>query len=420
MLELVVEEQPRAISSSVGLFFRQGSRDELLAEHGITHLLEHLFFKGSTSKSAVELNYEIERLGGELNAYTDREVTCFYANTPSSGTKRALSLLLEMIYDSIWEEPEFAKEREVILQEITGYLDSPEEEFWDSFIEHCMPDRAVGRRVAGTAKSVRAIDFSNLREHLENSFFRRPCVLVVVSPLSAQTVKAYMKQWLSQWSRKVLWGDALFGKPRRMARESSARHRSGVYAQRFDSDQVHFGISYPGVSLTSPEEVSLSALSFLLGGGASSRLFRRLREQEGLVYSVNAQAFSLSDQGRFLVNFSCDRNRLPDAATLCSEEIENAKSGVTNDDVAFIAESLRGALYLSFEGAINRMDSLGRQVLLFGKPFSFDALAKELDEVSRTSILRVARKYLSKPFVFGLGPVSGRDLNRATAPFFLT
>jgi predicted Zn-dependent peptidase len=410
---LFVEENAQGVSASCGVFFHRGSRHERPSDHGLTHMLEHLLFKGTTQLTAPEISREIETFGGELNAYTDRELTCFHAWVPESRIWMSLGLLFEMLFDCFFSSDDFEKEQSVVVQELKGYLDSPEDEFWDELYERILGKDPLGRRIAGTPQSVSKFTGDHCLSYIAKDFYRAPFDIVVSSPRKAVEVKARVKQLLKELEVRGLWGETISEK-RVVARLAKPPKRnlarlSGV--QTYDSEQVQVALVFPGVSMKDSREAAFSAVAGLIGGGSSSKLFKELREKEGLVYSVGAFLSAFTDCGFLVVHLSCSAANLNKAIAAVGRVVRETLGGISGEDLEFLKSNGLGSLALSYEGALGRMDNIGRQATLLGGPISYETLKEEIIGLKLKDFDPVLKALSQRPLIYGLGPVKGSQVS---------
>ena len=413
-IQVVAERNPGALSSAIGIFVGCGSRRESAPFHGVTHLAEHLFFKGTSRHSAEQISSKIERHGGEINAFTDREATAFHTWIPVEQTEMALELLFEMLFDSLIDPREFEREKHVVLQELRSYADSPDEEFSDRILEVAFNNHPLGKRIAGFPQVVKNLSHKKVVKYIEEQFLRSKIVVSIVSPLKEEKVKEIVRRTLkksSQWR----WGHLLKKSARRFV-ETPPQISSDLFRRsemkRFDADQVQFGFMFPAVSLKDKNEVLWSALGNLLGGGSSSLLFREVREKRGLAYTTQAQLYSFSDVGMLQGYLATDPKKLLEAVAVAGETCRRLAAGVTLEDLEFVKSMMEGSVYMSYDGINNRMESLARQELIFGKPYTVREAIREVHAINKKDFDKAAQTLLSTPCFFALGPVSQRDLAR--------
>jgi len=417
---LIVESHPDALTAAVGLFVACGSRHEEMNLHGATHLTEHFVFKGTTRYTADDISQNIERFGGELNAFTEREYTCFHAWVPRDEVELSTQQIFEMIFDSVLDPDDFKRERNVVLQELKGYEDSAEDEFWDTFLEQPWGEHPLGRRIAGFSSQVKNFEHGNIVNFIAERFLQSPMTLVVVSHMSPERTFKMVKRVLRK-TKDFVWGDKLelVRHPRRDLAPTKRRGpvlrapfsaRSKI--KTFDADQVHLGFLFPSVSAKHPREILWAAAVSILGAGSSSRLYREVREEKGLAYSASAFMYSFSDTGLVAGYLSTEKKNWLHAVQTAGQVCRKFAEGITDDEFEFIKNNLEGSLYMSFEGVSNRMENLGRQDMLLGRSISLNESKRELKLLTKSGVNRVARNFANTPCLVGLGPLDSRDINR--------
>lgn len=415
-LRVVCERHPGALSAAVGVFVACGSRQEPANLHGVTHLAEHLFFKGTSRHSAEQISALVERHGGEINAFTDRELTGFHVWVPQDHIEMGLELLFEMLFDSNFDPKECDRERAVVIQELRSYADSPDEEFSDSLLETAFSNHALGRRIAGFSKGVQALSHKKILNYIAEDFLRSEIVISIVSPMPEAQVRKLVRDTLKK-AKNWRWGKILT-KPGRRDRNSApvipANFANRSATRRFGADQVQFAFMYPGVNLGAKEEILWSALANLLGGGSSSHLFQDVREKRGLAYNTHAQLYSFTDVGVLYGYLATDPKRWLEAVAVSGETCRRLAAGITADDLDFVRSMMKGAVYMSYDGINNRMESLARQELLLGHPYTLKDALREVESIKKADLDRVAKVLATPPCFFAFGPVSQRDLPKIT------
>ncbi|MBS1984222.1 MAG: insulinase family protein [Bdellovibrionales bacterium] len=413
-LRVVTERHAGSLSAAVGIFVGYGSRNEPLKWHGATHLAEHLFFKGTSKHSAEEISTLVERHGGEINAFTDRELTAFHAVVPADQTEMALELLFEMIFDSLFDPKEFDREKSVVLQELRSYADNPDEEFGDSLLEIGLAKDSLGRRIAGFPKEVSRLTRKQVIEHIADNFLRSEIVVSVVSPLKEDKVKEIIRRILRK-ADTWRWGNMLKRRGKRPVVKSPVlpadmSKRSSL--RRFRADQMQFSFMFPAVSLRDHREVYWSALANLLGGGSSSKLFREVRERRGLAYSTHAQLYTYSDVGLLSGYLATNPKRWFEAVSVAGEACRSLAAGIAEEDLDFVKSMMVGGILMSYDGINNRMESLARQELLLRRTYTLKQAVREVQDMTKKDIDRVAKALAVTPCFAALGPVSQKDLGK--------
>lgn len=405
---LCVEEVPSAYSASMGFFIGVGGRHEAPGFEGTAHLCEHLFFKGSSRRSAYELSRISERLGGELNAYTDRELTSFYSESPVEQLGEMLDLTLEMLLDFQFSSADFENEKEVVIQELLSYADNPDDVFADLSVEVPWARHPLSLRVGGTAEQVRSLTEEKVRDFIEECYLSAPWVVSVASSMKPTEVRELVERSLQQARSHRLsrYLDVQKEIPKQGASpvlKDSLGERSETFY--FDTEQFQLSLTYPGVSILDPKEMAFSGLSSMLGEGSSSWLYKELREERGLVYHVGTDELSFSDCGAFQISWSCNESKLLESVRACKSVLRGFKERLSESEVTFVRDSIRGATQMSFDGIHNRMESMGRQQLLMNKVYSMSETLAELKKVHFDAIHSLALLFEKEPCFFLLGPL---------------
>jgi predicted Zn-dependent peptidase len=412
---LCVEEVPASYTAALGFFVGCGARHEPPALWGVTHLCEHLFYKKTSTKTAVDISRISERLGGDFNAYTDRELTCFHADCPVEQFDEMFSLILELLLDPRFERADFESERDVVVQEIVAYEDNPEDVFSDLSLEVPWKRHPLGLRIGATSEQVGHLSFESTYHYLENTFLQAPWVISVVSPMRIAAVKKAIDSHLKNVAN-FRFASALRKsvQPRRPARVASLTRPFSKRSEchTIDSEQVQVAFSFPGLPLKHRDEVQLSALMSLLGVGASSLLYRELREEAGLVYHVSSAHHSFSDSGLMMGQWACSKESLSKAAYLAGSVCGRLSRDVCSEEINYTRQCLEGATKMSFDGIRGRMESMGRQELLLGRSYDLPQTLAELRKIRKPSIDRYAKVLGKAPCFLMVGPLGKREMKQ--------
>ncbi len=411
-VRLVVEEVPSAYSAALGVFVACGSRHESARLHGLTHLCEHLFFKGTSAKSANEISKISEASGGELNAFTDREYTCFYGSIPVGQMEEAIELLLEVLLDSTLDPGDFEKEKDVVMQEVQGYEDSPDEVFGDLMLEVPWGQHPLARRVAGHSKGVKELKHRDALRFIEEDFLSSEWVISVASSRKVSTVRGLVAKALRK-ARRHRFGHVLTKRPRRhkLAAPRLPQHpfvRSSV--EKYDTEQIQIAFFWPGVPVAHRDEVVWSALVSILGTGSSSRLYKELREDKGLVYTTYAQLLGFADSGLLMGYFAADKKNWLEALSSAGRICRSFADSVDQEEIDYTVRCLEGATYMSYDGIYPRMEAMGRQELYCRRYVTLKHALAELKQVRLEPLRRVARGLHTTPCFHVLGPLGSRQL----------
>ena len=400
-LRVVTEHVPGVRSASIGVWVGVGSRDEGPTVAGAAHFLEHLLFKATPTRSALQIAEAVDAVGGELNAFTAKEQTCYYAHVLDEDLPLAVDVVSDVVLNGLCRPVDVDVERQVVLEEISMRDDDPEDLVGDSFLTALFGDHPVGRPVIGTVDSIEEMTATQLRGfHLRRYRPDRMVVAVAGNIEHEHTVELVHRAF----------GDRLdplcAPAPRREGRFRS-RSTPQLYRNYRDSEQVHlvFGVRAFGRH-EGHKRWPLSILNTVLGGGLSSRLFQRIREERGLAYSVYSSVDTFADTGAFSVYLGCQPENLGEVASLARGVLEEvAADGITDAECARAKGSLRGGLVLGLEDSGSRMNRIGRSELSYGNHRSVSETLARIDAVSTEEVSAIAASLLARPYAAALaGP----------------
>ncbi|WNG89611.1 pitrilysin family protein [Mycobacterium sp. ITM-2016-00317] len=403
-LRVVTEHIPSVHSASVGVWVNVGSRDEGRSVAGAAHFLEHLLFKATPTRSAVQIAQSVDAVGGELNAFTTREHTCYYAHVLDSDLALAVDLVADVVLRGRCQAEDVEIERDVVLEEIAMRDDDPEDTLGDVFLSAMFGDHPVGRPVIGSVESISAMTRAQLHSfHLRRYTPDRMVVAVAGNVEHAEVVKLVREH---------------FG-PRLVRGRSPVPPRKGagrvngkptLELVRRDAEQTHLslGVRTPGRHWE--HRWALSVLNTALGGGLSSRLFQQIRETRGLAYSVYSTVDTFAESGALSVYAGCLPERFAEVVRVTTDVLaEVARDGITAEECRIAKGSLRGGLVLGLEDSASRMNRIGRSELNYGEHRTIADTLAHIEEVTLEDVNAVARELLTRPFGGAvLGPVRSK------------
>jgi predicted Zn-dependent peptidase len=391
-LRVVTEPVPGVRSASIGIWVGVGSRDESRAQAGAAHYLEHLLFKGTAKRSAVDIAEEIDAVGGELNAFTSKEHTCYYAHVLDSDLPLAIDMLCDVVLDAVNAPSDVDIERSVVLEEIAMRDEDPEDLLHELFSTAVLGDHPLGRSVLGTEESIE--NMSRARVH---GFYRRGYALPKMVVAVAGNVEHGQ---VVRLLRKVL-GDRLTGEVApAVPRGGRARlPRQGRFALHNDTtEQSHLLVGCRAFDRHDERRFVLGVLNAALGGGMSSRLFQEIRERRGLAYSVYSSLTAYADAGTFSIYAGCQPERLGEVAEVIRRVLgEVAADGLTDAEVARGRGQLRGGLVLGLEDTSSRMSRIGKSELNYGRHLSVEQILERIDAVTAEDVADLAGELLRRP-----------------------
>jgi predicted Zn-dependent peptidase len=380
-LTIVTETMPHLETSALGVWVDTGARHERPDEHGLSHLLEHMAFKGTTTRSTRDIAEEIEAVGGELNAATGLESTAYFARVLKGDEPVALELIADILQNSTFADEELEKEREVILQEIAGTQDSPDDIVFDLVHDAAFPEQAAGRTILGTPQSVRSISRSKLKYFLSERYHPRGMVISGAGAIRHEDAVRHAE---------ALFGGLSNGGP---GSEEPATYTGGVRFSNRKFEQAHLVLGFEAPSYREPEFFAAQVFSGLLGGGMSSRLFQEVRERRGLCYAIYSTAWGLKDTGLFAVHAATGAGMVGELIDVVSDEIDRmAAEGPVEAEVARAKAQLKAGLMMSLESSSARAEQLARQILLHGRVLSTADIVASVDRVSAEDVRQIARR----------------------------
>jgi predicted Zn-dependent peptidase len=402
-LRIITEAIPTTRSIALGVWVGIGSRDETPAMSGASHFLEHLLFKGTHKRTALQISAEIEAVGGETNAFTTKEYTCYYARVLDDDLALAVDVLVDAVADSLIEPADVETERGVILEEIAMHEDEPGDEVHDIFTEAIFGDHPLGRLISGTEESITPMTRSQI-----NGFYRRrytPPNIVVAAAGNLDHAAVV------RLVRKALAGTALDSPsappspPRRGSKRVPTQKPHTVVRNR-DTEQAHVVLGGVGIGRLDERRFALGVLNNVLGGGMSSRLFQEIREKRGLAYSVYSYASQYADAGVFGVYAGCAPGKVDEVLDLTRAELAAvAADGLNDEEVSRGKGMVKGSYVLGLEDTGSRMSRLAKSELHYGELMSVDQLLGRVDAVTPEEVRRVARDLLDQPMTLAVvGP----------------
>ena len=385
-------------SASLGCWVGVGTRHEAAPVNGVAHLVEHMLFKGTPRRSAYRISEEIEDVGGQLNAYTTREHTAYYAKVLEDDVGLAVDLIADMLQNSLIDEEELGRERAVVLQEIGQAADTPDDIIFDHFQAAAYPDQPLGRPVLGAADIVGKLGRGALTDYLAAHYNGPSMVLAAAGAV--------------EHDRLVELAEKAFEKlsDRPAPTPETGRYAGGEHREDRDLEQVHLVLGFESVGMHDPDHYAHAIYSTLLGGGMSSRLFQEVREKRGLVYSIYSFTGGYHDGGLFGVYAGTGEDEVKELVPVVCDELMRSASDVGEEEIARAKAQLRAATLMALESSMSRCEHLGQQLLVYGRPVPAEEVVARIDAVGRGDVFRAAEKLLSSPLTLAaLGPLSGLE-----------
>jgi predicted Zn-dependent peptidase len=399
-LRVLTEAIPAMRSVSFGVWVNVGSRDEAGGLSGVSHFLEHLLFKGTRRRTALDISAQIEAVGGETNAFTTREYTCYYARVLDADLPLAVDVMCDLVSSSVLAEADVETERGVILEEIAMHDDEPDDEVHDLLSAAVYGPHPLGRLISGTAQTVSAMSRAQIQRFYRRRYTGPNIVVAAAGNLDhGEVVRLVRETALGTGPEAEPVG---YRRPERRVPVQPA----GVTVRDKDTEQAHLVLGGAGLGRTDERRFALGVLNNALGGGMSSRLFQEIRERRGLAYSVYSYTTQYADSGMFAVYAGCAPGKVDEVLALTRAELARvARDGLTEAEVARGRGMVKGGLVLGLEDTGSRMSRLGKSELLYPKLLSVDELLALVDAVTVEQVRAVAADLLARPMSLAvIGP----------------
>ena len=396
-LTVATDFNPSIETVFCGVWAGVGSRNESKELNGISHFLEHMAFKGTTTKSYKDIAETIEDIGGDINAYTSKDHTFFYTKTLKEYLETSIDILSDIIQNSVFDENETSKERNVILQEYYSSLDTPDDIIYDYYSETAYPNQPLGRGILGTDETIRSITPAMLKNYIRTNYCADKLCLVVSGNFDEEKVIELAKKYFTNLA------------PAGTCPNPTAKYEGGYFIKNKDLEQVHFMLGFEATNLFDRKEVFCeNILCNTLGGGMSSRLFQEVREKHNLVYTIYSSVTNYSDTGHFYIYTSTVQEKINKVIDATVGEILKITDGITEQELNRAKVSYKSSVLMSLENSNARARVLGRQIQHFGKHIPFSESIDLINSLSLDDIKKTAQRiFSSKITVAGLGKCDG-------------
>ena len=401
-LRIVTEEVSSVRSAAVGIWVNIGSRDEAPATAGASHFLEHLLFKGTQRRNALEISSAIESVGGEMNAFTSKEYTCFYARVIDSDLPMAVDVISDLITSSIVTAEDVDAERKVVLEEIAMRDDDPSDLVHDLYAETYYGDTPLGRPILGTIDSINNMTRNSVFNYYKKRYLPQDLVVAVAGNIKHKRVVAMVEEALSRDNFLDVSGTPQI-RPNTTVKRGK-QGRVGIIYRK--SEQAHMFYGMEGVTRNDDRRFTMGVLSAALGGGMSSRLFQEIREKRGLAYSVYSYAQQFAGSGQIGFYAGCNPSKAIEVVNIIQEVLADvADNGMSHEEIERAKGAVRGSLVLSQEDSGSRMSRIGKSEIVYGEIMGFDEILKAVARVTPEDIRLIANEFLTKTPTLGVvGP----------------
>jgi predicted Zn-dependent peptidase len=402
-VRLLTESMPTMVSSTIGIWVENGSRYETPAENGTSHFIEHLLFKGTTTRTAAQIAEEVDAVGGVLNAFTGKEYTCYYAKVLGQDLDMTTDLLADIFLDSTFNADEMERERQVVLQEISQAEDTPDDFIHDLFTENFWKGHPLAAPIFGTTETVNGINREHLRSFMTARYRSERVFLAAAGQVDHDKLHARCERLFGS-----IPGN---GKPDPTTLPTA---RPLVLNEQKKLEQAHLCIGSPGIGQTHPLRYAGYVLNTALGGGMSSRLFQEVREKRGHVYTIYSFVSSFIDSGYFVVYAGTNPEWVDEVLAVTIDEFRKiAREGLSAPELARAKSQLKGNMLLGMESTDSRMNRLARNEIYFRRDIPLDEISAGIDSVTNDQIIELASSWFKaeQMAIVTLGDLKGREVN---------
>lgn len=382
-IRVAVEEIPYVRSVSFGIWVKNGSRDENINNNGISHFIEHMLFKGTFKRSAKDIAEEMDALGGQINAYTTKEYTCYHTRVLDKHIEKAVDILSDMFLNSKFDDNDVSRERNVILEEINMYDDAPEEVVHDKLQENIWKNSSLGLPILGTADTISNFDGKIIKDYFDKHYTNENTVISIAGNVNENEAFALVEKY---------FGDKKSLKTLNEEKEKTVYYPSFIKSPK-DIEQIHMCMCFPGLERDHENKYDMTIFNTIFGGGMSSRLFQKIREDNGLTYSIYSYISAYTDAGLFAVYAGMNPNQTEKVCRLIYEEIEDIKNSLISDKVIKITkEQIISNYIIGTESTVNRMTSMGGSVLLRNTVQTQEEIISNIESVTAQSVHNIVNK----------------------------
>ena len=381
-ISVALEEITYVRSISFGIWVKNGSRNERSEENGVSHFIEHMMFKGTENRTARQIAEAMDALGGQINAYTTKEYTCYHTRVLDEHFGRALDVMSDMVLRSLFAQKDVERERNVITEEIKMYEDAPEELVHDALQDTIWRNSSLGMPILGTRETISTFTSESIRDYYEKNYHTENMVLSVAGNFKIDEMLERLNKALGDWTPKQSF-DQYYSK---------AEYQIAHVARQKDVEQVHSCIAFPGLERDNPMKYALGVFNTIFGGGMSSRLFQKVREENGLTYSIYSYTTAFADTGLFSICGGMNPNQLERVYDLIAGEIDDAKKNLLpQKQIEVTKQQLISNFIIGTESTLNRMTAAGSALLLRGQVQDNEQIISKLSKVTAEDILQVTQ-----------------------------
>lgn len=399
-LRVVMEEIPTSRSVSFGIWVKNGSRNENDVNNGVSHFIEHMLFKGTERFDAKAIAEQFDAIGGNVNAFTSKEYTCYYAKVLDEHLPIAVDVLSDMFFHSKFDSEELAKEKNVILEEISMYEDTPDDMVHDLISLAAYGEHPLAYPILGTEEKLNAMDQTTLRNFMKERYTIENTVISLAGNIDAEHIMELLENYFGSFD---LHGE--------MQKVSEPEFIGEQLFHKKKTEQNHICLAFPGCSIHDDKQYAMALINNAIGGGMSSRLFQEIREKRGLAYSVYSYHSAHADSGLFTIYAGTAPKQTKEVMELTIELLKDlAVNGLSEEELRKGKEQLKGSLILSLEGTGSRMNRIGKNELMIGKHQTLDQIIEKIENVTMEDINVVLDRMFAVPYALAMVGASDKAI----------
>ena len=411
-IKVALESISYVRSISFGIWVKNGTRNEMPHENGVSHYIEHMMFKGTENRTARQIAEEMDALGGQINAYTTKEYTCYHTRVLDKHFGRAVDVMSDMLLHPLIAEEDVEKERNVIIEEIYMYDDAPEELVHDALQDAIWRESSLGMPILGAEKTISTFDAAFIRSYYEKNYHPDNIVLSVAGNFETGEMLSVLNEKLGKWRRENDF----------QPYQTKASYGISAVEKEKDVEQVHICLAFPAFEREHPMKYAMAIFNTLFGGGMSSCLFQKIREEHGLTYSIYSYTTAFADSGIFSISGSMNPNQAERVLQLIAEEIRNVKKEAFSEKlIAVTKEQMISNFIIGTESTLNRMNSAGASLMLRGRVQDTEEVIAKIEAVTPEDVLKAARMVLDfeKLSYCAVGNLGGNDFGALVKKAFV-
>ena len=410
-IQVVLEEIGYVRSISFGIWVKNGTRNERPEENGISNYIEHMMFKGTENRSARQIAEEMDALGGQINAYTTKEYTCYHTRVLDKHVKQAMEVMSDMLLHPAFSQEEVDKERNVITEEIYMYDDAPEELVHDCLQDSIWRESSLGMPILGTEETIANLDAAKIRAYYEKNYHTENMVLSVAGNFKREEMLVLLNHYFGRWQAKAPYAPL----------ETKASYHQSWIQKKKDVEQLHTCIAFEGLEREHPLKYAMAIFNTVFGGGMSSRLFQKIREEQGLTYSIYSYTTAFADTGLFSIYASMNPSQAEAVYKGIAAEIAAVrKEGISEKILNVTKEQMISNFIIGSESTLNRMTAAGSAMLLRGKVQEMEEVIEKIEAVTQKDLADVAELVFAKPQMSysAVGNLKGIDFANTVEKLF--